>query len=70
MINVPGGTKKSPCVTPELSAYLPTTEFLLLSPNRIVAVEPGGSMGKCSASLASRVLTVKDSRAVYIVSDS
>jgi hypothetical protein len=31
-------------VTPELSAYLPTTQFLLLTPNRIVPTEPGGSV--------------------------
>src|SRR4029077_17609115 len=49
-----GGTKKSPCVTPEASAYLPTTQFLLLSPNRIVATEPGGSIGKCSVPVVSR----------------
>src|SRR5215472_15409907 len=44
--NLFGGTKKSPWITPELSAYLPTTQFLLLSPNRIVPTESGGSMGK------------------------
>ena len=37
-----------------LSAYLPTTQFLSLSPNRTVAMEPEGSIGKCSAPLASR----------------
>jgi hypothetical protein len=49
-----GGVKKSPCVAPALSAYLPTTQFLLLSPNRTVAVEPEGSIGKCSAPALSR----------------